>query len=70
MTCLRGDMVMYHKLNGTHYKAIHIDHKAFMEAKAITLEETSARNYITSLYKHLNDLTDEKSFTWRVLLQF
>lgn len=37
-----------------------------MEAKAIALEDVSARNNVTSLYKHLHDHADDKDHSLSV----
>ena len=54
-------MVSYGKLNGICNKHIHCDQEKFVQNKADEIKKAARNKDISSLFKHLQDLTDGKA---------
>ncbi|XP_065583485.1 craniofacial development protein 2-like [Artemia franciscana] len=60
---LLGDMTTYRRLNGVRNRLIHRDRTQFVARKANEIELAAKKKDMDSLFKHLRDLTENKTPT-------
>ena len=60
---LLGDMTTYRRLNGVRNRLIHRDRTQFVARKADEIELAAKKKDMDSLFKHLRDLTENKTPT-------
>ncbi|XP_065574974.1 uncharacterized protein LOC136036596 [Artemia franciscana] len=65
---LLGDMTTYRRLNGVRNRLIHRDRTQFFARKADEIELAAKKKDMGGLFKHLRDLTENKTLTLGTVL--